>query len=291
MPSPTTATSSLMPGSAARKAKVTTPSRPGTRDERELHLHPDRQPCGVGLGQPGFHAHLRRPARRSPRRTGSNSSPSPPEYGGDLGRKRWTVHVQSVPRRASRRSPTSPDVQRGQASWRGNVTVPQRGHSEPRRTGSAAVPASRSRCMRGRGEADGGRAANHVAVHPPVGVEVRDREECADEAAVVPPRLAERELGVAVGGRPDDVVRPPVHVAGVDEGAQLRLAAAQLRRLAVVVVGPFDRELDLVRDEVERRVRCGPSRTRSSARRRSCRGACSSSPAGGTPTIAKVSSV
>ena len=35
-------------------------------------------------------------------------------------------------------------MQRGHAPWRGNVTVPQRRHSEPSSTGAAAVPAIRS---------------------------------------------------------------------------------------------------------------------------------------------------
>ena len=66
-----------------------------------------------------------------------------PAYGGDFGAKHWIVQLHSVPRRCSRRSSTSSEVQRGQDAWRGKVTVAHRRQLDPMSSGSCAVPAIR----------------------------------------------------------------------------------------------------------------------------------------------------
>src|SRR4051794_11086803 len=111
---------------------------------------------------------------------------------------------------------------------------------------------------RGGRERDRRRPGDHVALHPAVGVELGDGEERADPLAAVGPRLAERELDVAVRLAEEHVVRPVAHVAGVDERAQLRDAPGELAAPAVVAGGPLDRELEVVGHERERRVGIGP---------------------------------
>ena len=51
---------------------------------------------------------------------------------------------------------------------------------------------------------------------------------------------------------------PVAHVAGVDERAQVLEAADELAAGAVAAVGPLDRELDVVGDQLEGGVRVGP---------------------------------
>ena len=54
---------------------------------------------------------------------------------------------------------------------------------------------------------------------------------------------------------------PAVHVARVDEAAQLLEPADELAALAVAAAGPLDRELDVRRDQLQRAVRIGPVET------------------------------
>ena len=57
---------------------------------------------------------------------------------------------------------------------------------------------------------------------------------------------------------PDDVMRPALGVAGVDEPAQLVEPAEELAAAAIVARGPLDRELHVLGHELQRAVRVGP---------------------------------
>src|SRR6476646_7621411 len=177
------------------------------------------------------------------------------------------VQVHSVPRRPSRRSDTRWEVHRGHESWRGNVTVPQSSQTDPISSGSWAVPpispsatGTKSRWPSiglGLWELEHRGARAHVAPHPAVGVQLGDRQEGADPLAVVVAGLAQGELDIAVDTAEHHVVRPAVHVAQLDEAAQLLEAADELAAAAVVAGGPLDRELDVRGDHLERAVRIG----------------------------------
>ena len=101
MPTPTTATPSSCSFAVLRgpEGKGHRAAVARSRDEHELHRHPDAQPRGIGLRQPRLDPDLARAARRSRRRRARSPRPFP-AYGGDLGAKHWIVQVHSVPRRA-----------------------------------------------------------------------------------------------------------------------------------------------------------------------------------------------
>ena len=164
------------------------------------------------------------------------------------------VQVHSVPWRASRRSATSSDVQRGQDAWRGKVTVPQRRHSDPMSRGSSARAGDQSPSATGTkssAEHPGPwRTRGRACERPCSGACARRRRAAATQRKVpmrsplvVPARLAERELDVVLGSAPHDVVRPARRVAGVGEPAQLLDPTEELAALAIRSGRPLDREL------------------------------------------------
>src|SRR5512132_708210 len=213
------------------------------------------------------------------------------------------VHVHSVPRRPRWRSSTSRDMHAAHDAWRGKATTPQLWHREPMSSGSAAVPAIRpsatatkSVCPgidpRAGFERDRRRARHHVARHAAVGVELRHREEGPYPLAAVVAGLAQGELDFAGVAGEEDVVAPLAHVPGVDERAQLLEAADELAAGAVAVVSPLDRELDVVGDQLERRVRVGPVEGREVALEEAHAAALARPAAsGGTPISARQRSV
>ena len=202
---------------------VTAPSPPGAGISTSSIGIPIAQPRRVGLRQPRLDAHLAGQLDVADA-VGLERPPGRRRRAGTSGGKHWIVQVHSVPRRASRRSSTSRRrAARRTSAWRGKATTPQRRHSRADQHRRAPVRAGVSDATVSAGidarrlERDRGRARDHVARHPPVGVELRDREEGPDPLAVVVARLAERELDVAGAAAGQHVVRPVAHVAGVDE--------------------------------------------------------------------------
>src|SRR5215211_4570191 len=175
------------------------------------------------------------------------------------------VQLHSVPCRPRCRSDTRCDVQRGHESCRGNVTVPHSSQTDPISSGRCAVPpispsatGAKSRWPSmglGLWKLEHGRARDHIAPHAALGVQLGHREEGADSLAAVVPGLAEGELHVPVDTAEHDVVRPALHVAQVDEAAQLLATTNELAAAAVAAGGPLDREFDVRGDQLERAVR------------------------------------
>ena len=205
--------------------------RTGRRDEHELHRHPDPQPRRIGLGEPRLHAHLARQLDVADA-VGLEASAAP-AYGGDFGGKHWTVQVHSVPRRPRRRSSTSSDVHAGRSPGAGTRRRRSAGTASRRAPGRRrpgdqpsptvrAQPASTARPCRRRSPATG-RPCSAPSARRRRAARPRGTSRCRSPASVrVSPRANSTSPSVAV----QHVVRPAVHVAGVDEAR----AAPRARR-------------------------------------------------------------
>src|SRR6185437_3995529 len=101
------------------------------------------------------------------------------------------------------------------------------------------------------GKCEYGGPGHHVPAHPARLVELCGGQERADPFAAVPASLAERELDLTADAAVHDVVSPSLHVARVDEAAQLLESAEELTALARVIRRPLDRELHVLGHQLE----------------------------------------
>ena len=255
MPTPTTATSSpplTRPPPNRPEGERQLVARPGDGDQCQLHGHTDPQPLRIALGQARLHADLARQLDvpdavglellHAP--LGDTAAPWAQSTGSSrsTARRAWRAHARGHPRRCTAgmsagagRSPCR-TVRSRSRSASAPAEVP------PITSGSISCRVARVRHGSGGNARTGERATMYLRIRPDSS-SCADRQERADAFAVIPARLAERELDIATDAAVHDVVSPALGVTRVDESTQLLEAAQELTALARVIGGPLDREL------------------------------------------------